>query len=76
MLTKEYKVLTNQTSKSIPESIKVYYYVLAKLSLDCVARPLSMIMSTDNTKVDKVYETKEANDDDEDDKEGRDILYI
>ena len=32
-------------------------------------------MSTDNTKFDKLYETKEANDDD-DDKERRDILYI
>ena len=36
-----------------------------------------MNMSTDNTKFDKVYETKETNDDDEDDKERRrDISYI
>ena len=76
MLTKEYKVLTNQAPKGIPESIKVYYSVLAKLSWDCVARPIPMIMSTDNTKFDKVlHETKEANDDD-DDNEGRDISYI
>ena len=33
-------------------------------------------MSTDNTTFDEVYETKEANDDDEDDKEGRDLSCI
>ena len=74
MLTKEYKVLTNQAPKSIPESIKVYYSVLAKLLWDCVARPILIIMSTDNTKCDKVlHETKEANDSD---KKGRDVFHI
>ena len=64
--------MTNQAPKGIPENTKVYYSVLAKLSLDCVVRSILMIMSTDNTKFDKVYETKEVNDD-KDDKERRDM---
>ena len=74
-LTKEYKALTNQAPKGIPKSIKEYYSSLAKFSWDCVARLISLIMSTDYTKFDKeLHETREAGDDD--DNEGKDVSYI
>ena len=77
-LTKEYKVSTNQAPKGIPKSIEEYYSALAKFSWDCVARPIPLIMSTDYTKFDEeMHETREAGDDDiDDDKEGKDVLYI
>ena len=75
-LIKNYKELTGQAPKGIPDGIEEYYTTLSKFSWDCVVRPIPMIMSTDHTKFDKeLHETKEGGDDD-DDNEGKDISYI
>ena len=73
MLIEEYKILTKQAPKDIPKSIREYYSMIARFTWDCVARPIPMIMSTDETKFNKeLHESKE----DGDDGEGKDISYI
>ena len=78
VLTKEYRVLTSQAPKGIPESIKGYYAALAKFSWDCVARAIPLVMSTDYNKFDEeMHEAREVGDDDDDhDHEGKGISYI
>ena len=79
ILIENYKALTEQAPKGIPKGIEEYYTTLSKFSWDCVARPIPMIMSTDNTKFDKeLHETKEGSDSDgdDDDNKRKDVTYI
>ena len=78
VLTEEYRVITSQAPRGIPESIKEYYAALAKFSWDCVARAIPLVMSTDYNEFDKeMHEAREAGDDDDDiNHERKEISYI
>jgi len=74
VLIEEYKILTKQAPRGIPKSISEYYSMIARFTWDCVARPIPMIMSTDETKFNK--ELHESKEDGDDGGEGKDISYI